>query len=153
MGLPAWRPWIARPAVRSTARTLGRGSGGLECEEGVEHHLLALEIDAFRPGQQLPGLFPYLQPAIKMRLSHETGAKCRLPGHDLGRHLARAGGTDEAGEPPEEELGERAIGRLALPARGALREPVKGHRIEPRQRCEKDHHLPEERQAAILGKL
>src|SRR6185312_11100850 len=78
-----------------------------ESKKSVQHDLLAVEIDAFRLGEEMGELFPYLHPLIKATApSGEAVHQRPLLGRD--RTLARRAFAHQPGKPGGKQLGEQA---------------------------------------------
>src|SRR4051812_26681943 len=74
----------------------------LECQEGAEDDLLAVEVQAVGLGEEAHGVFPHLNPLIKRAPRRQPAHPLELAAHDLALAAfltAPRSGADHAGEP------------------------------------------------------
>src|SRR6266404_6059827 len=114
---------ILRSAVRRVSKDAGSvmqaasARRPFERQEGAEHDLLAVEIEAVRPGEEARDVFPHLHPLIKAAAGGEPAHALALTLDDLARsvivgaRLPVFGGrrADHPREPLGQQLRHRAV--------------------------------------------
>src|SRR5260221_12875135 len=72
------------------SRASGLPRRALECQEGAEDDLLAVEVQAVGLGEEAHGLFPHLNPLIKRAAGGEAAHAVELAADDLARAVPLA---------------------------------------------------------------
>src|SRR6185312_7996985 len=112
-------------------------------EEGIEHDLLAVEIDFVHQGKEVDEFFPYLDPTIK-----------RAAGEEFGRRgLTARGVADHPCQPRRQQFRDQTKGFLAAGTPDLVGEAVERAAVERRQARQQRGHFLVERDAARRGEV